>query len=260
MTFPILQLQGLPLYFLFLARVLGIMVSAPIFGARAIPPRVKMGFSLILAYLFFLLYAPSPAHSFAGNNLSALFMLLSAELLLGILIGYVALLVFSVIQFCGNIIDIMTGMHVASVLDPMTLEQQSLLGQFQYILALLLFLNFNGHHFILHALNKSFTMLPLGTLSLQISDPSIFIGIVSSTFIIGFQLAAPIVAILFLIDFSLGIIAKGVPQMNVFMTGMPLKSMVGFFALLVALLYYSEYFKHLPGFVYQNILQVLSSL
>ncbi|MEK6557429.1 MAG: flagellar biosynthetic protein FliR [Candidatus Margulisiibacteriota bacterium] len=260
MPYPILQIPTLIVYLLFFARVLGIMVSAPIFGARAIPSRIKIGFSLILAYLFYILYTPTQLHLSLDNNLLAILMLVSAELLLGIFIGYIALLIFSVIQFCGNLIDIMTGMHVASVLDPMTHEQQSLLGQFQYILALLLFLNFNGHHFILHALNKSFSMLPLGTLSFKITDPSTFIGIVNSTFVIGFQLATPIIAILFLIDFSLGIIAKGVPQMNVFMTGMPLKSMVGFFALLIALLYYSEYFKHLPLFVYKNIVQALHSL
>jgi flagellar biosynthetic protein FliR len=260
MTNPVINLAALTMYLVFLARVSGIFISAPLFGARNIPTQVRIGMALVLAYIFYeLLRGQSPPLPDTLNWMN-LGLLIILEALVGLLIGFTSLLIFLTIQFAGHLIDIMTGMQMASVFDPATSSQQSLLGQFQYILALLLFLAFNGHHFILHALYQSFSLIPIGALSFTGDDPLIFMRIVGASFLVGLQLAGPIMAMLFLIDFSLGIIAKGVPQMNVFVTGMPLKSLVGIMGLLMLLIYFGTYFSHIPKMSYVNIITVLKSL
>jgi flagellar biosynthetic protein FliR len=260
MTYPVINLASLTLFLVFLARVSGIFISAPLFGARNVPPRVRIGVAIVLAYIFYELlqgHTPPLPDTLNWMNLGLLIIL---EVLVGLLIGFTAMLVFLAIQFAGHIIDIMTGMQMASVFDPATSAQQSLFGQFQYILALLLFLAFNGHHFIIHALFQSFSLIPIGSLSFSGGDPLIFMKIVGTSFSVGFQLAAPIMAMLFLIDFSLGIIAKGVPQMNVFVTGMPIKSLVGIMGLFIVSVYFGAFFSHIPKMTYIDIISVLRSI
>ncbi|MDD5456591.1 MAG: flagellar biosynthetic protein FliR [Candidatus Margulisbacteria bacterium] len=254
MTYPIINIPQLLIYFLFLMRVMGIFVSAPIFGTRTIPIQAKVGMAVILAYIFYMLFLPYPAEMMKNISPLTYMMLIFTEVVLGLMIGYIALLIFAVVQFSGSMIDIMTGMHIASVIDPMTREQQSLIGQLQYIIAILLFLVFNGHHYILTALFYSFKLIPLGTLTFGSTVlPQTFIKILSYSFVVGLQLAFPIIAILFLIDFSLGIISKGIPQMNVFLTSMPLKSFAGFAALFIAFIYFGNYFSKIPQITLENI-------
>lgn len=259
MTYPFINLQALTLFLVFLARVSGIFISAPLFGARNVPPRIRVGMAIIMAYIFYELLrgqTPPLPETLNWMNLGLLIVL---ESLIGLMIGFTSMLIFLVVQFAGNLIDMMTGMHMASVFDPSTREQQSLVGQLQYIIALLLFLAFNGHHMIIHALYRSFAILPIGSLSFTGGNPLIFIQILGATFTVGLQLAAPIMAMLFLIDFSLGIIAKGVPQMNVFVTGMPIKTMVGIMGLFIIMVYYGAFFGHIPAMIYKDIIAVLEA-
>lgn len=260
MTYPVIDLAALSVFFLFFMRVIGIFTSAPIFGTRNIPPQVKAGMAIIIAYIFYLNFGNLAPYKMLDLNIINYTLLCASELLIGLIIGFVALAVFGVIQFAGHMIDVMTGMQIASVLDPMTQTNQSLLGQLQYIIAILLFLFFNGHHYILIALYKSFTLIPLGQLTISLASVQTFTSLVNYIFIVGVQLSAPIIAILFLIDLSLGIIAKGVPQMNVFLTGMPLKSLVGFATIFYAFIYFGAYFSKIPQITYENIILVLKSL
>ena len=187
-------------------------------------------------------------------------VIIVSEALVGILIGYIANMLFIAIQFTGRIIDRSMGMMIASVVDPMTKERQSLMGQLQYMITILLFLCFNGHHYIILAAANSYEILPMGTLSFSGSFIDAFMTIVGNSFVIGLKLAAPVIGILFLIDFSLGIIAKSVPQMNVFLTGMPLKNMVGFIVLYSAFIYFGNFFIKIPYLTYQNIILALKHL
>ena len=259
MDYPILQLPHILKWLLISLRVFGMFVASPLFGTRSIPPQMKVAFSFILGFVFDQLFV-APIPGLSNLHWLNIMMLASSELVIGLFIGYIALLIFGVIQFSGSLLDTMTGMHVASVLDPMTREQQSLLGQLQYILASLLFLQFNGHHAIISAVYSSFKQLPVGSLIYLHFGPATFMSLITLTFAIGLQITAPIVAILFLIDFSLGIIAKGVPQLNVFMNGMPLKAMIAFISLYILLLYFSSFYAGIPTFMYKEIVTIIQSI
>ncbi|MEI7942297.1 MAG: flagellar biosynthetic protein FliR [Candidatus Riflemargulisbacteria bacterium] len=247
------------LFLLIFVRVSGIFVTAPIFATRIIPVHIKVLISLYISYVVFQFHGQS---SLAYKDIHILIfgILILTEAIIGTLIGFIASLAFNMIQFGGKLIDIIMGMHIASIMDPLTREQQSLVGQLQYIIVILLFLTFNGHHLIILGLLQSFDILPIGTLTFTTAFSETFMNILTQTFIIGMQFAAPVMAILFLIDFCLGVIAKSVPQMNVFLTGMPLKALAGFMMLFLLFIFYGNYFLSIPELMYGHIITILRVL
>lgn len=126
------------------------------------------------------------------------------------------------------------------MIDPQTGAQSPLTGQYFYIIALLFLLSVDGHHMILNGMMNSFTYIPLDQF-IPFGEESI-VELVLTTFntmfLIAFQIAVPIVGCLFLVDVALGIVARTVPQMNVFVVGLPLKILVSFVAILVFLALY----------------------
>ncbi len=247
------------LFLLIFVRVSGIFITAPIFSTRVITVHLKVLLSLYLSYVVFQFSGVSH-HIYRDIHPFIFLILVFAEAIVGILIGFIANLAFNMIQFGGRLLDILMGMHIASILDPLSREQQSLLGQLQYIIVILLFLNIGGHHLILNALMQSFDILPIGTITFTTTFSETFMRAITQTFIIGLQFAAPIMAILFLIDFSLGVIAKSVPQMNVFLTGMPLKTMAGFLLIFLLFIFYGSYFASVPELMYGHIITILRVL
>lgn len=256
MIYPVISLPYIMAFLTILVRVIGIFTTAPILGTKIIPNIAKVGLGLFLSYMIFSI-TPNQINYFRELHFLTYSILLISETIIGILLGFVASLIFNAIQFGGRLIDISMGMHIASVVDPLSSEQQSLVGQFQYILCILFFLSMNGHHLILTALLKSFSITPIGTLTFTASFANTLMQIITTSFIIGIQLAGPVVATLFLVDFSLGIIAKGVPQMNVFLTGMPLKSLVGFLIVFATFPFYHSFFKAVPALMYEQIIAIL---
>lgn len=255
----LIEQSRLYLFLLIFVRVTGLFVTAPIFATRIIPIHIKVLISLYLSYIVFQFHGQS---SLVYKDMHFLIfgILILTEAIIGTLIGFIASLAFNMIQFGGKLIDIIMGMHIASIMDPLTREQQSLVGQLQYIIVILLFLTFNGHHLIILGLLQSFDILPIGTLTFTTAFSETFMNILTQTFIIGMQFAAPVMAILFLIDFCLGVIAKSVPQMNVFLTGMPLKALAGFLMIFLLFIFYGNYFSSIPELMYGHIITILRVL
>ncbi|MDD4527217.1 MAG: flagellar biosynthetic protein FliR [Candidatus Margulisbacteria bacterium] len=247
------------LFLLIFVRVSGIFVTAPIFSTRIIPVHIKVLISLYLSYVVLQFHGLSPL-AYKDIHLFIFAILILTEAIIGTLIGFIANLAFNMIQFGGRLLDILMGMHIASIMDPLSREQQSLIGQLQYIIVILLFLTFNGHHLIILGLVQSFDILPIGTLTFTSAFSETFLKIISQTFILGMKFAAPIMAILFLIDFCLGVIAKSVPQMNVFLTGMPLKALSGFMLFFLLFIFYGSYFSSVPELMFEHIITILRVL
>jgi flagellar biosynthesis protein FliR len=252
----VIELSQVYLFFLFFIRISGIFVTAPIFSTRTIPIQIKIIITVFLALIVYQMNYDLH-HLYKDIHFLTLASLIVSEIIIGILIGFIANLAFLMVQFGGRLLDIHMGMHIASIMDPLTNEQQSLLGQLQYIIVMLLFLFFNGHHFIILAMLRSFEVIGIGELAFSPLFSTVFIGLLSQAFILGIQIASPIIAILFLIDFCLGVIAKSVPQMNVFLTGMPLKALAGFFMLFLLFIFYGNFFSSVPNLMFEQIVSIL---
>ena len=147
--------------------------------------------------------------------------------MIGVFIGFTAKLIFAGIQLAGQLIGFQMGFAIANVIDPTRGSQISVIAEFQYMLALLLFLLMDGHHIFLYAIAESFRIIP--PLGFHYSGQILqtMIGFINNMFVIAVKVGAPIIAILFFVSIGLGMIARTVPQINVFVVGFPLQIAVG---------------------------------
>ena len=219
-------------FVLMLARVGTLFMTAPVLGNARIPAQVKAGLALVITLLLLMslnaggLQVPERA---VGN----IFMLLSSvagELFIGLCIAYSAYLFFTGMQMAGQIIDIQIGFGLVNVLDPSSNQQVSVIGQFYQIVALLYFIALDGHHYLLKALGDSFHLIPPGSLSwfehAGAAGPSLS-EFFTRLFVIAIQVAGPSVATLFLTNVTMGLLSRTLPQMNVFIVGLPLNVLIG---------------------------------
>jgi len=149
------------------------------------------------------------------------------EFIVGLTIGYVAYLVFSAIYLAGQFIDMQIGFSMVNVMDPVNNIQVPVTANFYFILSMIIFLVVNGHHLLIKALFDSYTYVPVGKAVFTGEILDNMIKIFGSIFVIGFKIAAPITAAILITDVALGIISRTVPQLNVFVVGMPLKIGLG---------------------------------
>lgn len=224
-------------YLLVLVRVTGFLGATPFFGSRAIPNQVKIALGLAIA--FFL--TPAARVSAAGMSFDqwgAYVAAIASELLVGFSLGYAVTLTFSALQAAGQLIDIPIGFSMVNVLDPVGGFQAPVIGQFQYTLFTVLFLAIDGHHQLLQALVKTFELVPLGGFRYFPGLAEILVKGFGGAFALGFKISLPVVSALFLTDVALGLVARAVPQMNVFVVGFPAKIVVGLaFVMLVLPVY-----------------------
>lgn len=236
-----INLNSIPVFLLMLVRVLAFFVSMPLFSYKTIPMPFKIGFSFFLTFIMF--YTVDASVAFNGLYL----FLLLKEAIVGLLIGLIAYIILSAIQIAGGFIDFQMGFAIANVIDPQTGSQSPLTGQYFYIIALLFLLSVNGHHLLIDGIYYSYQFIPIDEF-VPFQDESIVDFVIDSfnkMFLIAFQMAIPIVGCLFLVDIALGIIARAVPQLNVFVVGLPLKIFVSFVAILFFLSLYITLIKSL---------------
>jgi flagellar biosynthetic protein FliR len=223
---------------LMLTRVSVLVLSAPVLGNVRVPNQVKAGLSMVLTLLLYLTYKGGHTHMDVPTNILELTAAVMGEVFVGLAIGYTAFLLFSGIQMAGQIIDIQVGFGLVNVIDPSGGNQVSILGEFYFIISMLFFLAVDGHHALLKAAGDSFAMLPPGSVSwFQHAGAAgpLLAGFVSKLFIIAFQVAAPSIAVLFLTGLSMGLLSRTLPQMNVFIVGLPLNVVVGLLVTILSL-------------------------
>jgi len=200
-------------------------VSAPIFSNKDIPRHTKLGLALLTALLLFP-FVRLPGTALSHHPISYSFHL-GKELFVGLIIGYTSMVMFMGILAAGQFLDFQMGFGMVSLIDPMTKVNASVMGQFKYIVSLLIFLLVNGHHLLLTALARSFEVSPLTTFVLSASITNNLVRLFCDIFVIALKIGAPAIGVLFMTELILGIIGRTVPQMNVFIVGMPLKIAVG---------------------------------
>lgn len=220
---------ALETFLLLFGRISGLFLSAPIFGSRQIPGRVKVLIIVVLAatLAFFVpvhhaLEIMTPIHFLAA---------IVVEILIGYSIGFVVYILFGAIQLAGQLMDMQMGFGIVNVVDPQTGTQIPLLGNLTQTLALLVYLAVDGHHYLLQALAQSYKLIPVLGFNIDTSFTRLLIEISVYMFIIAVKIAAPIVIAVLTTDIAMGFIARTVPQMNVFIVGLPLKILVGLITL-----------------------------
>lgn len=252
-------LVNFQLFILILVRVTGLFVISPIFGRNNLPTIMKIGLSITVA----LILLPLKINGFylEIDNMRTLMFWSISEFLIGIIIGLIAFIYFSIVYLAGTIVDIQMGFGMVNIMDPQTNAQMPLMGGFYNILLTLVFLTINGHHQIIKSLIYSYEILPIGfNISVSESLINYLIKIFTDTFILAFQLSAPILIAIFLANVILGILARTMPQMNIFIVGLPLKIAIGIIIILLSLRFFIPYSESLFDKMFQSIYELMQIL
>ncbi len=243
------------LFFLIFVRTSTILVTVPIFGFDAVPVHVKAGLAAMFALLLF------PFLDKTGLKIPIEFIpfviMVMNEIIIGMVIGFTANIIFVGIRFAGEIIGLDMGFGIVNVIDPLSGEQVSIVGQFKYLLALLLFLGINGHHFLIQALKLSFDIVPVASGSFSTVSVNKLISMSGEIFTIAVKVASAALAALFISNFIMGIIARTVPQMNVFIIGFPVKISVGFVMIFVTLPFFLYIFNKIYHMFERDLIEIM---
>ncbi|GAH57529.1 unnamed protein product, partial [marine sediment metagenome] len=139
--------------------------------------------------------------------------------------------IFYAVSLASQLISFQMGFGMVSIMDPNTSSRVSVINQFQMVVATLLFFIVNGHHMFFEALINSYQHVGPGTIIMSQDYLKEMISISASVFVVGFKIAAPVAVILLITNAGFGVLARAVPQMNVFMVSFPLTISIGFIIL-----------------------------
>lgn len=224
-------------FFLMFVRVSLILALMPIFSSSAIPPQIKVGLSLILTMVL-IAAVPHAAASLAapsGAPLAMLVLLVIKEALVGLAMGFAGSFLFAGVQFAARLLDTEIGFGMVDLIDPLSDAPVSVMGQLWVIVFTVFLLLINGHYFFLLAIEKSFEVVPLGAVHFHAgSIAAHFTDMAGAVFVLAIKMSAPIYVALLLTEMALGVVARTVPQINIFFVGIPMKMIVGMGAAIVA--------------------------
>ena len=244
--------------FLFVfVRVAAIMMSIPLFDSQTLPTLFKAGFALCLSMVIYPLASPADI-SVMANELT-LGIGIFSEVMLGVAAGLIVRTIFAGVQLAGQLAGYQMGMAIANVLDPATSDQMPLLSQVYNIFAMLIFVSINAHYWFFNALVESFRLVPPFGFQFDGTFLEYLIQISGQIFVIGIKIGAPIITVLLLTSVSFGLVARTVPQMNVFIVAIPLKIAVGMLFIAFSMPFFAAYLNQLFSDVGVQILELLSN-
>ena len=213
-------------------RVVSMLWMIPLLSTRYVSVTFKAGVSLLIA---FLLYGTVDVAANVLGDPFAFLLIIAKEAFIGITIGFVVKVVFSSITVAGDVMSLQTGFAFARLMDPFTMTQVSVLEQVKYLLAVMIFFAIDAHYIVFKAISTSFRELPVGSAALK--EP-LFHYVVSATakiFSVGLKIGAPVIVTLFLAELAFGILSRMIPQVNIFIEGVPVKILIGISMLTLSL-------------------------
>ncbi|MFH1484629.1 MAG: flagellar biosynthetic protein FliR [Chloroflexota bacterium] len=227
-----IDMTQLMVFSLLFSRVGAMVMSAPPYSNKHVPVPAKIGLAVALTLV---LLSPEVIQATAVPEHPITFALaIGRELFVGLLIGFATLLFFTVFQIAAHLIGTQMGFGIATILDPISSTESSLMEQFYSILAILVFLAIDGHHWIIIALQRSLGTVPINGLVLE---PAIdkLATLAFRMLATGVTISLPVAGTLLLVDVALAVMARIVPQINVFFLGLPVKVLVGIVAIISSL-------------------------
>lgn len=219
-------------------RVTGLVFSSPIFGRQNIPVRVRVSFSLAVAGA--MLFA-APVQSVPVEGVVSFVLICLTEFVFGVVLGFVTTMFFALTYTAGNLMDMQMSFGMVNVYDPQAGAQVPVTGNMYNIILLLVFFAVGGHLRLVETLYLTVARVPVGTVALSPELGVAALEAFSRTMVLAMNVAMPFVASGLLIEVAMGIIIRSVPQMNMFVVGMPLKVFIGFFMLLLVMPVYVRF-------------------
>jgi len=202
----------------------GMMTFAPFFGNDAVPPSVKAIFTMVLTAV---LYGAAPTIQIP-LTVASWTRVVASEAFIGLMMGLAVHLVFEGVQVAGQLTGMQMGFSLASVIDPITNIETPVVSTFYQMFALLIFMQLNVHHWLLKMLVRSFTYVPVGTGVATLLATRELLRFAGAMWLIGVQIAAPVVLATILIDIAVGFVSKASPQLPAMLIGISIKNFMGY--------------------------------
>jgi flagellar biosynthetic protein FliR len=214
-------------FLLVFSRVGAMTMTLPVLGEMTIPGRARLmlalGLSLVLVPLVGHLYPPA-----VRTNLPVLAMIVGAEIIIGLAIGLLLRIVMGAVQVAGNVIATQTGLAFAQGLDPTQGAQGALISLFLSLLAIVLIFTADLHHLLIAGIAHSFELFPPGRMPATADLLRLSVDMVSGMYLIGVQMAAPFIVFGLIVYGGAGVVARMMPQLQVFFLVTPLNILAGF--------------------------------
>ena len=214
---------------LLFTRNAAVFTVSPVLGRNNVPLYTKILLSVLLTFIMIPLYPP-PAEMDYGSIFHYTFAILG-EAVLGLIIGYMNTLFFSVAFTAGQQIDMKIGFGMVQVYDVQSNVQVPVAGSLLNLIILLVFLLADGHIRLIQALSRTFEVIPVGQVALNADIAFVVVESFARAFAIAVNIAIPLIAAGLLAEAALGVIVRTTPQINVFVLGIPIKLLIGLFIL-----------------------------
>jgi flagellar biosynthetic protein FliR len=218
-------------FMLVFARIGAMVMLLPGFGEVNIPVRVRLGIALMLTLIMLPLHRA--AYHVDLTAMAPLLVTLVHEIIIGVVLGATARMTLAALQVAGSVIAQQLGLGFVTSIDPTQGQQGALLGNFLTLLGLTLLFATDMHHLIIAALNDSYTIFAPGALLPSGDVASLATRAFATAFKIGIQLSAPFIVFGIVFNLGLGVLARLMPQMQVYFVGVPLSILGGFLILAV---------------------------
>jgi len=248
------SIYHLEYYLAILVRVMGAIAFAPIFGNVTVTRRVKIFLSIAIAYAIFAIYPYVPL---GYTTFLEYTVLLLKELVVGVTLGFMSNITFSIINMAGQFIDREMGFSMVSNFDQTFNTETTITAEYYSMLVMIIMLCSNMHYFVISALADSFQLIPLGRVT--IDSGSLYdtmIQYMVDYFVIALRISMPVFITIMLLNVVLGVLAKTAPQMNMFVIGIQLKIFVGFAVMFVTL----WFLPNITEFVYHEMQDIVTEV
>ena len=283
-----LWMPTLAKFILILTRVGGTFLSTPVFSSGGFLTKPKVLFAILLTVVLFPVIQITPPAGFwrpsvfrsarplptvlwsrrrclppiptlAGFWRPSVFVLLVlSELAVGMLMGMVFNFIFAGIQLAGHVMGFEIGFSLVRSIDPLTNVETVVMSVLWNLIALVLFMTINGHHLIIQTFIHSYQVMPVGTFSLNHNGVMLLMSLSGSIFVIGVQLAAPVLVVVGIVDIIIGLIGRAAPQVQILLIAFPLKILTGLFAAGLSLYFMPSFMQSAVQHAVHNINTLLS--
>ncbi|MBR0079750.1 MAG: flagellar biosynthetic protein FliR [Synergistaceae bacterium] len=230
-----LPAQYVMIYLLLHLRYVGLMFSSPIFSATLTPLPFRYLFAVMLTVCSVGIIKTESIPVIYFDEVIFIAAICVRELLIGIALGFIAALPLFALRVAGEQTGSVIGFSMAQIMDPTTQQETSILGQLHFLTAMWFYFRWNGHLLMIQALIESLKLVPPGQISLFPTGDLALGTWLQNLFILGMRIVIPFYCALVLSDVGLGFLARTVPQMNIFVVGLPVKVMLGFMVLAAVL-------------------------
>ena len=230
-----LPAQLVMIYLLLHLRFVGLMFSSPIFTATLNPMPFRYIFAVMLTVCSVGIIEPESFPLIYLDEVIFIAAICLRELLIGIALGFISALPLFALRIAGEQTGSVIGFSMAQIMDPTTQQETSILGQLNFLIAMWFYFRWNGHLLMVQALIETLKLVPPGQISLFPAGDLSLGTWLQNLFILGMRIVIPFYCALVLSDVGLGFLARTVPQMNIFVVGLPVKVMLGFMVLAAVL-------------------------